>query len=371
MKIAFVSTFYPFRGGIAQFNAALYEALKENHNVKAFNFSLQYPRLLFPGKTQYVSESDSAVKIDSDRVLNSVNPVSYRKTAKKIKAFNPDLIIIGYWMPFMAPSLGYIVNHFSNKTKLVAIVHNAIPHEQSKLDHVLNKYFFKKINKVITLSYQVKLDIHRKYPNIDIKTLLHPVYEHFGSIIDRNEALNRLGLKPDKKYLLFFGLIRPYKGLDLAIKALKNTPENTQLIIAGESYEAFSKYEKMIQENALNHRVHCFQRYIPDEEVKYFFSAADACILPYKSATQSGVVAVAFHFNLPVISTNVGGLSEFVKQGENGYLIEKPNANLLASKINEVFKDDKLEKMKGNLVDSNNQHNWQDFAEKLLSFAMD
>lgn len=371
MKIAFVSTFYPYRGGIAQFNAALFNALSEKHEVKAFNFSVQYPKLLFPGKTQYVTESDNPTQIESERILNAVNPISYRLTVNEVKKYKPDLVVIGYWMPFMAPSLGFVAKQMRKDCKVVAIVHNAIPHEQSKLDDTLSNYFFKNLDRVVALSNQVKSDIIRKYPRVKVKTLHHPVYEHFGDAVSKDSAIDYLSLQKDKKYLLFFGLIRPYKGLDLAIKGLKLLPEDFHLVIAGESYEDFSKYEKLIKECSVEKRVHCFQKYIPDDEVKYFFSLADACVLPYRSATQSGVIAIAKHFNTPVFSTDVGGLSEFIEDGKNGVLIENQDEELLAKKILMAFENDELEEFRKNLISEKTVSSWGDFSTELVNFIQD
>lgn len=369
MKIAFVSTFYPFRGGIAQFNAALFNALKEQHDVRAFNFSVQYPKILFPGKTQFVTETDKPIVIESNRVLNAVNPISYRTTVNEIKKFSPDLVIIGYWMPFMAPSLGFVAKKMRKDCKVLAIVHNAIPHEQSKLDDTLSNYFFNNLDKVIALSNRVKSDINTKYPRVKVKTLHHPVYQHFGDELPQKDAIDHFNLPKGKKYLLFFGLIRPYKGLELAIKALKKLPSDFHLVIAGESYEDFSKYENLIKENSLESRIHCYQKYIPDDEVKLFFSLADACVLPYKSATQSGVIAIAKHFNTPVFSTNVGGLSEFIDNGKNGVLIEKQDENLLAEKIRLAFENNDTERFRKNLKKEKNVSSWHEFASEMMKFV--
>jgi len=365
MRIAFLSTFYPFRGGIAQFNAALYRALEMEHEVKAFNFSLQYPALLFPGKTQLVSSDDAADPIPSDRLLNSISPLSYRTTAKAIEKYEPDLLIIGYWMPFMAPSLGYVAHRLSKKCKVVSIVHNAIPHEKSKLDKTLSHYFFQRNNYFVSLSEAVKKDILSSYPNVHVQTILHPSYAHFGELIPREEAIQQLGLDPTKKYLLFFGLIRDYKGLDTLLSALPHLDNELELLIAGEVYGSFDPYQLIIEKHQLQRRVHQFNTYIPDHLVHLYFSVAECCVLPYKSATQSGITAIAHHFNVPVIASNVGGLSEFIKNGENGYLIDDCDPEKLASSISNGIKTNAFETFKSNLF---NQHNttWTDFAREVV-----
>ncbi len=369
MRIAILSTFYPFRGGIAQFNGALYNELAKNHEVKAFNFSMQYPKVLFPGKTQYVDEADGAYKIESVRSLNSVNPVSYKKTAQLIADYNPDLLVIGYWMPFMAPSLGFVAKKLRRQTKVVAIVHNAIPHEVSKVDRNLNNYFFKSLDKIVALSESVKSDILHFYPNKTVNVLPHPIYAHFGSTIDKAKARYELGLKSDKKYLLFFGLIRAYKGLDVALKTLSNLPNDYHLIIAGEAYESMEKYEAIIAENKLSERIELNNAYIPDEAVKLYFSAADACILPYKSATQSGIIAIAHHFNTPVFASDVGGLGEFIEHGKTGYLLPAEDDQSFATCIQSFFAGDDALLLKNNLAEKRKELTWEYFSQKLLQFA--
>jgi glycosyltransferase involved in cell wall biosynthesis len=369
MRIAILSTFYPFRGGIAQFNGALYQELSKKNEVKAFNFTTQYPSLFFPGKTQYVDKEDGAYKIDSVRSLSSVNPLSYSKTVSLIQEFKPDLLIIGYWMPFMAPSLGYVAKKMRMSCEVVAIVHNAIPHEVSKLDKSLNDYFFKRTDKVITLSESVKNDILRFYPNKQIKVLHHPVYEHFGHKVEKDKARFELKLDNDKKYLLFFGLIRAYKGLDVAIKALHHLPSDYHLIIAGEAYESFNTYDQLIDQLEVRNRVKVINEYIADEQVKFYFSAVDACILPYKSATQSGIIAIAHHFNTPIFASDVGGLGEFIDDGKTGFLVRSEDDKGFAEKIQLFFSTKQQKEFQQKQEEIGNQFTWNYFAENLLFFV--
>lgn len=365
MKIAFLSTFYPFRGGIAQFNAGLYRALEKHHEVKAFNFSLQYPSLLFPGKTQLVNPEDNADAIPSERTLSSISPRSFRTTAKAIEHFQPDLLIIGYWMPFMAPSLGYVAKRLAKKCKVVSIVHNAIPHEKSRLDKVLSHYFFQRNTHFVALSDAVRKDILGNYPTAKVQTILHPSYDHFGSLIPREEALNQLQLDPANRYLLFFGLIRDYKGLDTLLRALPLLAPDIHLLIAGEVYGSFTVYQRIIQDHQLETHVHQFNAYIPDHEVHLFFSAAECCVLPYKSATQSGITAIAHHFNIPVVASDVGGLSEFIRHEKNGYLITDCTYEKLAQWLNTGFSTGTFEQFRQTL--SQQKHaTWEDFSRELL-----
>lgn len=360
MKIAFVSVFYPYRGGIAQFNAALYRALEKSHEVKAFNFSLQYPQLLFPGKTQFVDEKDSADTIPNERLINSINPFSYRKAAKEIENYQPDLVIIGYWMPFMAPSLGYIAKRLAKTSKVISIVHNAIPHEQSKLDGVLSNYFFKRNTYCVALSQAVAEDINREFPTVQTKVLPHPVYEHFGSLISQKDALQSLDLPENKKYLLFFGLIRDYKGLDNLLLAMKHLPGEYSLLIAGEVYGSFDTYQAIIDKEELSDRVHLFLKYIPDNEVNLYFSVANSVVLPYKSGTQSGIIAIAKHFGKPVVATDVGGLSEFIEEGKDGIMVEPNQVERLAEGIQKS--------VELSVEPLANTGEWERFSEEIIQF---
>ncbi|HLV41317.1 MAG TPA: glycosyltransferase [Brumimicrobium sp.] len=365
MKIAFLSTFYPYRGGIAQFNGALYRAIEEKYKVKAFNFSLQYPKALFPGTTQLVSDEDKVDEIPSVRVLNAMNPATYMTTVKRIKEFKPDVLIIGYWMPYMAPALGYVAKKMGSHCRVISIVHNAIPHEQGQLDKTLSNYFFKRNTHCIALSNAVKNDIQASYPEIKTKVLLHPVYEHFGNEVNRSEAAAKLGLDSSKKYLLFFGLIRDYKGLDQLLLAMKELDEAVHLIVAGEVYGDFDKYETIIKENELSRRVHLNLNYISDEMVKYFFSLASTVVLPYKSGTQSGIIAIAKHFNKPIVATDVGGLSEFIQHETEGLIVPPNDIKELANAINKMLKIIHITP-----ADRPSAYNWDDFVEEMLEFMI-
>lgn len=362
MKIAFLSTFYPYRGGIAQFNGALYRTLLKEHEVKAFNFSLQYPKALFPGKTQYVDENDKVEKIPSERVLNAMNPATFITTVKKIKAFQPDVLIIGYWMPYMAPSLGYVAGKMQKHCKVISIVHNAVPHEKGIMDKSLSNYFFKRNKFCVALSEAVKKDIEATYPKVNVKVLHHPTYNHFGKLVKREDALDFLELDPKVKYLLFFGLVRDYKGLDLLLKTMPLIGDDIHLVVAGEVYGEFQKYQEVIDDNQLNDRVHLHLKYIPDSEVKYYFSIAEAVVLPYKSATQSGIIAVAKHFHVPVVTTDVGGLREFIKQPGDGCVVQNNSPEEIAQGIEKAISI----KPETNF-ENREDHSWDKFADELLN----
>ncbi|MFW5663128.1 MAG: glycosyltransferase, partial [Bacteroidota bacterium] len=319
MKIAYLSTFYPFRGGIAQFNAALYREFEKKHEIIPFTFFRQYPAMLFPGKSQYVQEGDTADPVPSVKVLDTMNPIGYRRAANKINRFDPNMLITKYWMPYFAPSLGWVAKEAAkNNTINISILDNVLPHEKRPGDIQLTKFFLKHNHAFIVMSESVRDDLLSLKPDAHFRLVPHPLYTHFGVKPEKYPAREKLNIPVDKKVLLFFGFIRNYKGLDLAIEAIKDLPDDYLLVIAGESYGNYEKYRQMADSYGITHKVRQEIRYISDDEVPYFFGAADVCLLPYKSATQSGITGIAYHFDLPVIATDVGGLKETVKDMETG-----------------------------------------------------
>ncbi|MGB9702783.1 MAG: glycosyltransferase [Candidatus Kapaibacteriota bacterium] len=379
MRIAFLSTFYPFRGGIAQFNANVYRAL-ENENdfdtlksksnkekkIQAFNFTRLYPSLFFPGKTQFVEENDSADKIPSERILDSINPLSYYQTAKAIKAFSPDLLLLDYWHPFFAPSLGMVAKLLKrDKVTVISIMSNVIPHEHKPGDEILTKYFLKHNDAFIVLAESVKNDLISLKNDAKYRIHPHPVYEHFGMKLQKSEARKKLQLSNDKKIVLFFGLIRHYKGLDILIEAFSQLPNDYHLLIVGEIYGDEKEYKELIEKYNLQQKVTLINKYVPDNEVSPYFSAADVCVLPYRSATQSGVIGVAYHFNLPVITTNVGGLKEVIEPFQTGMIIEKAEVNLIKEGILKFFHSNLSEFYSSNIEKFKLQYNWKSFVNEI------
>ena len=367
MKIALLSAFYPYRGGIAQFGAKLFRALETKNEVKAFTFKRQYPSLLFPGKTQFVESGDSADNIPSIRILDSINPISYSKTARKINRFEPDVIISQYWMTFFGPAIGS-VHKKVNTAKRVSIIHNLIPHEKRFFDKPANRHFLKYNDGFVVLSEAVRDDLLGLKPNAKYLLIDHPVYDQFGELKDRLETIEQLGLDSKKKYLLFFGFIRGYKGLDLLLESLSELDENYHLIVAGEIYGSFDKYQKIIDQLHLSNRVHLFNDYIPDVEVTNYFSVADVCILPYKSATQSGITAVSHHFEVPVIATDVGGLKETIEHGKTGLIVRSAEPKLIKNAVVEYFTKNMKPSMSENIRIKKVQRSWPKFAERLTEF---
>ncbi len=370
MKIALLSCFYPYRGGISQFNACLYGELSKHHVVKAFNFSRQYPEFLFPGKTQYVTEDDEAVPVESESLLDTANPFSYARTLKAIRAWEPDLLIVRYWMSWFGPSLGWITRRMKKQCKVISILDNVIPHEPRFFDTPLTKYFLKGSDGCITLCEAVSKDLLRLKPDAVHTVIQHPLYSHFGAKEDRAAAERKLGLAPGKKNILFFGLIRKYKGLDILIEAFRGLSADYQLIIAGEPYGSFSSYQEQLDSLPADHKVLTNLKYIRDSEVKDYFSSADLAVLPYRSATQSGISSVSYHFEVPMVVTNVGGLKETIGDRGTGLVVEEASPEAVRAAIEQYFSDPQLEKdCISNIRKEKERLSWSAFARKLLEFA--
>jgi glycosyltransferase involved in cell wall biosynthesis len=371
MKIAFLSTFYPFRGGIAQFNALLYRELEKVHEVKAFTFSRQYPNFLFPGKTQMVTQEDNADTIPSLRILDTINPLSYFRTAWAIKKHKPGLVITKYWMTFFAPSLGFVLGRQSRYSKRIAILDNVIPHERRFFDHAFNRYFLGRNDGFIAMTEKVKSDLLSYLPDAKCKVIPHPIYNQFGEKLTKKEALSKLQLTEieGKNILLFFGIIRDYKGLDILLEVMALLDDSYHLLIAGEAYGDFKKYKTQMDELNIASRCHVFERYISDHEVPLFFSAADVVMLTYRSATQSGISGIAQHFELPQIATNVGGLAESIAHEKTGFVCDSLSPMEIQHWVVLYFQQNRKPDMQKALAAHNAANTWEQFAKELLSFC--
>jgi glycosyltransferase involved in cell wall biosynthesis len=325
-KIIILGSAHPLRGGLASFKERLCRAFIENGDAaRLVTFSLQYPSLLFPGKTQF-SDSEKP-DLDIEVSVNSINPFNWVKIGRRIKKEKPDILLFKYWTPFMAPCFGTIARIVKKNrhTKIITIVDNLIPHEKHFYDAFLTKYFVKPVDAFIAMSKSVYDDIEHFNPKKTKKLSPHPLYDNYGEKLNKTEALQRLGLEDNCTYFLFFGFIRSYKGLDLLIEAfadarLREFP--VKLIVAGEFYENEKPYLDAIQQYNLSDNVILRTNFIPNEEIKNYFCAADLIVQPYKSATQSGVTQIGYHFEKPMLVTNVGGLAEIIPNGKVGYVVE-------------------------------------------------
>lgn len=371
MRILILGTAHPFRGGLAAYNERLARELqKEGHEVMIFTFTVQYPGFLFPGKTQYTdapSPSDLSVR----RILNSVNPFNWVKTAREVSKYKPDIVLIKYWHPFMAPCLGTVAwlakRNKKVKTIIISIFDNVIPHERKPGDNILTKYFTGKIDGAIVMSGSVANDLRKFNLKVPVLYNPHPLYDNYGDLLSREYALSKLGLPEDYYYLLFFGFIRAYKGLDLLLEAI-NCPHvrnlKIKLIVAGEFYEDRNPYDELIRKHNLQGMISMYDRYIGENEVNLFFSAADLVVQPYRNATQSGVTQIAFHFEKPMLVTDVGGLSEIVPDKKCGFVV-RPDPAEVADAIADYFNNNRKPIFTEEVKKEKQKYGWDKLTAKI------
>ena len=366
-KVVFFSALPPYRGGISDFSELVVGAMEQLCDLKAFTFKKQYPNFLFPGKTQL---SQNKLAKSYPRIVSGFNPLSYFSAVRQLKKYSPTIFITNYWMTFFAP-MNVFFSKFLNKNCIkIAIIHNLVPHEKRFFDSIFNRMFVKSYDGFIVLSESVKNDLLAIDPAAKHCLLKHPSYNQFGEKIVRVEAAAALGLDPTKKILLFFGLIRNYKGLDLLLQAFSNLNNEFSLVIAGEVYGEEITYTDLIAKSK-NKNIHFVNQFIDEQDVKLYFSLADLCVLPYKSATQSGIQALANSFCLPVLISNVGGLAEDIIDEKNGFILNDINPLAIQHKIEVIFKEKKILKVQENLKRENLllDDSWAKFSESLIQFS--
>lgn len=362
-KIYILSPAHPLRGGIAASSERLAQALQEaGHEVEMISFSLQYPDFLFPGKTQFTDDPAPA-NLRIRTLLNSVNPLNWWSVGQLLRKERPDLIIVRYWLPFMGPSLGTVLRiaKWNKHTKVIALTDNIIPHEKRPGDRPFTQYFVKAIDGFISMSASVAKGIRTFTTTKPIQETVHPLYDNYGALVSREEALIKLNLPKGGRYLLFFGFIRAYKGLDLLLKAFaKSEVRNLglKLIVAGEFYSNEEEYQHLIDKLGIREDLILHTHFIPNDDVKYYFGAADLLVQPYRTATQSGISQMAYHFEKPMIVTKVGGLPEIVPDGEAGYVVEVDD-NAIAASIVRFFEEEKGEEMTKVVVERKALFSWE------------
>ena len=366
MKIIILGTAYPYRGGLSAFNERLaHEYQNQGHEVEIYTFTHQYPNFLFPGKTQYSTEP-APENLKIIRKVHSYNPFNWFKVGCEIARKKPDVMITKFWLPFMAPCFGTIARIVKrNKhTRLISILDNVIPHEHRPGDKMFVRYFIRPTDGFVAMSKSVLEDLRLFTTTKPAVFSPHPLYDHYGERLSRETALQMLNLPANQRYVLFFGFIRAYKGLDLLLEAFADDrlrQQNVKLIVAGEFYGDPEPYLKQIKELQIEDKVVLCTDFIPDSEVNRYFSASDIVAQPYKTATQSGVTQIAFHFEKPMLVTNVGGLPEIVPDGKIGYVVE-PNAQQIADALLRFFNEHKQEEFEQNVAEEKKKYAWSAFA---------
>ena len=372
-KIIILGTAYPYRGGLASYNERLtLQFQQEGHKVEIITFKLQYPNFLFPGKTQY-SDEPAPPGLKISRRVNSINPFNWLKVGRQIRKAQPDILIFKYWIPFMGPCFGTIARRVKKNrhTKIITILDNVIPHESRFGDKLFTRYFLKPIDAFISMSKSVENDLalFNKTKPRDYNP--HPLFDNFGAPLDKTKARNILKLNPKFNYILFFGIIRDYKGLDLLLEAFAKMDYKTlklKLLVAGEYYSNEEKYRTLIQKLGLEEEVIVVNQFIKDSEVARYFCASDIVAQPYKNATQSGVTQIAYHFEKPLLVTNVGGLPEMVPDQKVGYVVEK-DPQQIADALTNFYTENREAEFVLHLKEEKKKYEWDKLTTKLLKLA--
>ncbi len=368
MKITILGPAHPYRGGLASIMEIMARTFQRRGNeVDIKTFTLQYPSLLFPGESQTVATPPPA-DLRICRCVNTMNPLNWVRVGRRIRRERPDFVLMKYWTPFMAPCFGTIarIARGNGHTKVLCQIDNVEPHEHHLTDKPFNRYYLRSVDGFVYMSEQVHSEL-RAYSDAPALFSPHPLFENFGERVERSEACVRLGLDPANRYVLFFGLIRDYKGLDLLLDAWAQLrragrTEGRRLIVAGEFYTAREPYLNRIADNGLQDEVLLHDRFIPDDDVKYYFSAADFVVQPYKTATQSGVTQIAYQFCVPMVVTAVGGLPEIVPDGRVGYVCP-PTAEGVAAAMDRMYEGDALKRFRENCVEERRRFSWEEMCE--------
>lgn len=366
-NIVIIGPAYPLRGGLASFNERIArEFIAIGHKVTIYTFSLQYPNLLFPGKTQYATDP-APNDLDIHVKINSVNPFNWWKVGREIRNLRPDIVLCRFWIPFMGPCLGSILRIIKkNKhSEIIGLIDNIIPHEKRIGDKQLAQYFVNTVDRFVVMSRAVESELQRFIKKQITHYIPHPIYDNYGDAVTRAQAIQHLKLDIDTPYILFFGFIREYKGLDLLIKALNDDRIRAlgiKLILAGEFYSNQADYEQLIKEQNVRNLIEFHTHYISNSDVRYYFCAADLVVQPYKTATQSGISQLAYHFCNPMLVTNVGGLPEIVKHGTAGYVVDV-EVSAISDAIVDFYKNNKAAAFRAGVQEEKKRFSWRKMAE--------
>lgn len=370
LKIFIIGPAFPLRGGPAQFNENLCAELnKEGHDAQIISYSLQYPNFLFPGSSQYEQSGEAPQGLKIHTLINTVNPLNWLKVAAFIKKQKPDFILFRYWLPFFGASLGTIARLVKSKTTVLALTDNIIPHEKRFGDNILTNYFVKSNHGFITMSKTVLNDIS-KFSKTENKAYSpHPMYETYGKPVSKQEARKKLNLNQDDKIILFFGLIRHYKGLDFLIEAMAHEEikkQNIKLLIAGEFYEDKQPYLDLIEKHNLHSQIILHDKFIANEDVRYYFCASNLVAQTYRNATNSGVTMVGYYYEKPMLVSNVGGLAEIVPNEKCGYVVET-SVSKISEKILDYFTQNREETFTQNVIQEKKKYEWTSFIKTLIA----
>ena len=372
-RIIIVGPAYPYRGGIADFNERLArEFQREGHEVLIYTFTLQYPGFLFPGTTQYAT-GPAPEDLNIVRRVHSINPLNWLKVGREIRRQCPDMVMIRFWLPFLAPCLGTIarVVRRDKRIRVVGLLDNVVPHEHRIGDRLFARYMIRSLEGYVAMSESVLSDARSFDDSLPHGLTPHPLYDNFGPKVSREEAIKVLGLDGDTRYILFFGLIRDYKGLDLLLRAFADERlrgKRVKLIVAGEFYSNADTYEQLERELHLAEHIVWCKEFVPADKVRYYFAAADLVAQPYKTATQSGITQIAYHFERPMLVTDVGGLAEIVPHGKVGYVV-KPDVAEIADALVDFVDHHTDEDYREGIVEEKAKYAWSNMTRQLIDVA--
>ncbi len=365
MKIVILGPAHPYRGGLASIMETMArEYMRRGDEVRIYTFSLQYPSLLFPGKSQTV-DTPAPTDLHIERVMNTCNPLNWIRLGLRLRRERPDMVLMKYWTPFMAPCFGTIarIARGNGHTKFICQIDNVEPHGRHIIDRPFNRYYLRAVDGFVYMSEQVHGEL-REYTSVPALFSPHPMFSNFGERVERAEACRALGLDANLQYLLFFGLIREYKGLDILLEAWSRVRRDGQkLIVAGEFYDDKERYAPLFARLGASVVLH--DRFIADADVKYYFSVADALVLPYRTATQSGVTQIAYNFHLPMIVTDVGGLPEIVPDDKVGYVCP-PTVEGVMDAIEQLYKEGNLDRFRRNIAHERKRFSWPAMCNKIV-----
>ena len=368
LKIAIVGPAHPYRGGLASIMETMareYQA--RGYEVRILTFTLQYPSLLFPGKSQTVT-TPAPEDLTIERRVSTINPFTWWSVGRELCRMQPDIVLMKYWTPFMAPCFGSIARlaRRNGHTRVICQIDNVEPHEHHLTDKMFNRYYLRSVDGFVYMSEQVHTEL-KAYTDVPMRFSPHPMFEHFGERVERTEACRKLGIDPMQRYAMFFGLIRDYKGLDTLLEAWsKFRREGYKLLVVGEFYASRDRYIELIEHLGLKDDVVLHDFFVPDEDVRYYFSAADCVVLPYKTATQSGVTQICYNFSTPVIVTRVGGLAEIVPDGRVGFVAE-PTVEGVRKAIERIFEGDTIEQFSRNMLEERKRFSWATMCDTIES----
>lgn len=368
MKIVIIGSAYPLRGGLAAYNERIARAFQEaGDTVQLVTFKLQYPNFLFPGKTQYSSDP-APDDLNIDVQINSINPFNWWRVGRAIRNMQADLVICKFWLPFMGPCFGTILRQIrkNKKTKIVSIIDNIIPHEKRFGDRLFSNYFVKAVDAFVVMSRSVGEDMKQFVNKQAVRYIPHPIYDNYGPLIPKKEACSKIEIPLEQSYILFFGFIRKYKGLDVLLAAMSDArirKLGIKLIVAGEYYTDSSEYDAIIQKYQIDDLLIMKTDFIPDSEVGLYFGAADMVVQPYKTATQSGISQLAYHYELPMLVTAVGGLPEIVPHGKAGYVVKPNSPEAVADAIVDFYENKKAASYKTGVQEGKALYSWSNMIK--------